>query len=165
MAKGKAVQDVEETESVGSGNIGIDLLAKAIAEATTAAIKAAKPIEKKNILTYEGKTPWSPPDGEARVKLKRTMYIHSLMVDPDRVSNPETRLLNKVRPGRYCDGFISIERRRDKGINITWPIKTVDQRMRLSGHFGIRNLEELLQRCVDEDRAPKPERPPEWDDD
>lgn len=164
MAKSKAAVQ-EEVETTDSGQIGVDVLAKAIAQATTAAIQAAKPIEKKTILTYTGKNPWSPPDGEAKLKLKRTMYIHSLMINPDQVSNAEIKLLNKVRPGRYCDGFISVERRRDKGINITWPIKTVDQRMRMSAIYGIRNLEELLQRCIDEDRAPKPERPPEWDDD
>jgi hypothetical protein len=131
-----------------------DVLARAIANATTAAINASKPIEKKSIITYKGDTPWHKA-GEAHVKAKRKYYIHSLLIDPDFHSNEEITLLNKVRPGRYLDGFVTVERRRDKGINVQWPIKTPDQKMRLASTYGIITLTQLLQHCIDEAAAPK----------
>lgn len=153
MSKTKVAQEAP-TEAATPG---LDVLAEAIARATTQAIQAAKPVEKKTILTYKGRNPWDPPEGTPKLKLKRKMFVHSLAVDPDMVSNDEIAMLNKVRPGRYCDGFITVERRRDKGINISWPIKTASQRMRLSAQYGIRSLVDLLQCCVSEDRTPIPD--------
>ena len=135
-------------------DVGYELLANAIAAATTQAIQAAKPIEKKTILNYKGDTPWHKRD-EVHLKLKRRMFLHSQLIDPDFVSNAEILVLNKVRPGSYFDGFVHVERRRDKGLNIWWPLKTPDQKMRLATQYGVITLPQILQHCIDEAAAPK----------
>jgi len=149
---------LEETSAVPADvpvPAGMEVLAQAIAQAMTGANKASKPVEKKTILTYDGITPWSPPKGEKRLKAKRKFHVHSLLVDPDFHSNEEIDLFNKVRPGTYLNGFVKVERRRDKGINISWQIKTPDQKMRLAATYGITSLAQLLQRCIAEAAQPK----------
>ena len=133
---------------------GFALLADAIAAATTKAITASKPVEKKTILNYKGETPWHGKD-EPKLKLKRRMFQHGMLIDPELVTNDEIMLMNKLRPGRYFDNFVTVERRRDKGINFTWPMKTQDQKIRLAMQYGCVTIPQVLQRCIDEAAAPK----------
>ena len=142
---------------------GFEILANAIAAATTRAITATKPVEKKTILNYKGDTPWHKRD-EVKLKLKRKMYQHGQLIDPDMVSNEEIAIMNKLRPGRYFDGFVTVERRRDKGLNFTWPLKTPDQKMRLAMQYGAITIPQILSRCVEEAAAPKKDFVPDEDD-
>lgn len=133
----------------------------ALAAALFQAIEATKPPAKKNMFNRKPNTPWSPKDGSRKLKLKRKMYQHGLLINEDTVSNDEIDLLNKVRPGLYCDGNVRVYRRRDRGVDIDYVIKTAAQRLRLVNQFGIRNLSELLLRCISEAEAPKK---PEFDE-
>ena len=127
-----------------------NITAQELANAFTAAMNAAKPREKKNIFNYQRVTPWTPTDGSPKLTLKRKMYQHGIPINENRVTNEEIQLLNKLRPGTYCDGFITVVRRRDKGLNIDYPFKTPAQRLQLVNSFGVRNLSELVQRCLTE---------------
>ena len=124
------------------------------------AINSTKPIEKKNPFNRKVNTPWTPKDGAKKIKLKRKMHQHGRLINEDVLSNAEVDLCNKVRPGRYLDNYVTIYRRRDRGIDIDYPTKTASQRLRLVNQFGIRNLSELLQACIDEALTPKK---PEFD--
>lgn len=126
-----------------------------LAAAIVAAVQATKPVEKKNPFNRVVRTPWTPKDGSKKLKLKRKMYHHGLLVNEDILSNREVELCNKVRIGKYCDGYVNIVRRRDRGVDIDYQVKTASQRLRLVNQFGIRNLSELLEYCIQEAEAPK----------
>jgi len=144
--KGSAEKPQEKEVSVGSSEL---------AQALVAAIEAAKPVQKKNQFTRKEGTPWTPKDGSPKIKLRRKMYQHGLLMDPDFLTNDEISLLNKVRPGTYMNGHVQVVRRRDRGLSLEYPVKTAAQRLRLVSEFGIRNLSDLLKRCIDEAENPK----------
>jgi hypothetical protein len=115
---------------------------------------------KRTQFNKQSKTPWMPKDGETRLRLKRKAYHHGMLIgDPKeagcRLTNDEIALLNQLKPGSYCNGYVKVARRRDKGIDIDYPIRTNSQRLRLVNDFGIRSFAELLQRCVHEAAQPK----------
>lgn len=117
------------------------------------AINATKPVEKERL--HKPRNAWSPKDGKAKLKLKRKMYQHSLLMDEDLLTNEQIELLNQLRPGSYLDGWVKVTRRKDKGVDITYPIKSQSNRMQLASRFGITSLDSLLQRCIDEGNAGK----------
>lgn len=159
MPRAKKTESVQEqTTTPVENSVNLEFI-KAIAEAlktsTVEAIKATKPIEKKTAVTRVPRTPWTPKDGSPKLKLKRKMYQHGLLIDPDMETNETIDLLNKLRPGTFMDGWVKVVRRKDKGIDIDYAIKTASQRLKLVNQFGIRNFNELLQRCIDEAANPK----------
>ncbi len=125
-----------------------------LADALVAAIQATKPVEKKTVFTRVKNTPWTPKDGSPRAKLKRKMYQHGLPITT-RVTNEEIELLNKLKPGRYCDGNVTVTKRKDKGLDIDYKIRTAAQRLKLVNLVGHRNFKELLERIVLEQANPK----------
>lgn len=150
-----ALEAFREQQKAGGETIRVATEAqKALADAFVEAINRTKPEEKKTILNYKGKTPWSPPDGEERVKLKRKYFHHGMLID-EKLSNAECALLNKIKPGNYCEGFVRVTVRKDRGIDIDHPVRTTSQRLRLVNQFGIRNFSELLERIIDEKENPK----------
>lgn len=119
-------------------------------QALVQAIQQTKPVEKKNAINRKPGTPWTPKDGSPKLKLKRKMFQHGLLIDSDMESNETVDLLNRLKPGRFLDGWVSVTRRRDKGIDITYPIRSSSQRLKLSSTFGITSFKGLLERCVEE---------------
>lgn len=134
----------------------VSLGSQELANALIAAMEAVKPVQKKTPFNRVRKTPWTPPLGTPQLKLKRKCFQHGLPINADSVSNEEIALLNKVRPGTYCDGFVRVFRRRDKGIDIDYKHGTASQRLKLVNQFGIRNFAELLQQCITEADRPRP---------
>jgi hypothetical protein len=126
----------------------------ALVSALVQAIEATKPVQKKNASNRKIVTPWTPKDGSPKLKLKRKMFQHGLAIDPDMIYNEDIEALNQLKPGRFLDGWVSIVRRRDKGIDIVYPMKTASQRLKLVNQFGIRNFRELILRCVEEANNP-----------
>lgn len=131
-----------------------DVLAQ-LAAVLTQVLQQNKPVEKKTTANRIPRTPWSPKNGEPKLKLKRKFYQHNYPLDAKRMTNERIALANQLKPGRFCDGFVTVTRRRDKGINITWPLKTPDQKLFLVQNFGLRNLDEIMQYCIDEAKNPK----------
>lgn len=124
-----------------------------LVQAFVAAIEANKPVVKKTAANRTKNTPWTPKDGSPQIKMKRKMFHHGLPL-ASRVSTAEISLLNQIKPGLYCDGHVRVIKRRDKGLDIDYPIKTSSQRLKLVNMFGIRDFKELLQRIVDEGANP-----------
>lgn len=152
MAK-KTVKTDVGIEAVKESTVGTSELAAALVQA----INATKAVEKKTIANRKPRTPWTPPDGVARLKLKRKAYQHGMLINDDRLSNDEIALFNKLRPGRFLGGNVTVTRRKDRGIDISYPIKTASQRLKLVNLFGIWNLTGLLEACIHEAQNPKPE--------
>lgn len=129
-----------------------------LAEAMVAAIEAARP-KKITAASRKPNTPWTPKDGSPKLKLKRKMYQHGIPISETRSTNERIELLNKVRPGVYCDGFVRVDRRKDRGINITYPVKTASHRLKLINDFQITSLEALLRRLIEEAENPVKYKP------
>lgn len=143
-----------ETEQEEKTNSAIAEAHQQLAKALVEAIRETQPPVKKTPITRTKRTPWSPTDGKPKLKLKRKMFHHSLELDT-KISNEEIDLLNKIRPGVYCDGWVKVIRRKDKGLDIDYPIRTSSQRLKLVNQFGIRDFKELLERIVSEQSNPK----------
>jgi hypothetical protein len=137
---------------------------KELAEAFVEAIERTKPKEKKTSFNRPRLGPWEPKDGSRKPKLKRPMFQHGVDLHEATLSKEEIELLNKVKPGSYCGGFVRVIKRKDKSLDIDYPIRTASQRLRLVNQFGIRNLAELCQRLIDEAARPKAYLDPEDDD-
>lgn len=147
MAKSSKTEKTEQTQvSVGASEL---------AQALTAAIEAAKPPTKKTVFNRKKGTPWTPEGGAPKLKLKRKIYQHGMPVSESRLTNEQIALCNKIRPGVFGDGHFRVVRRRDKGINIDYPIRTSQQRLKLVHQFGIRNFTELLEYLIREAEKPK----------
>jgi hypothetical protein len=138
--------------------------ASELAAALTHAIEVARP-QKKTVFSRKANTPWTPKDGSPKLKLKRKLYQHGLLLPEDRLTNAQIALANKLRPGEYCDGFVRVTRRRDKGINITYPVKTQSNRIELVVKHGVRSLDELFKTCIEQAAMPKPAVKYEEDED
>lgn len=147
----KKTEDTPDTPDVTSAN---DLV-----KALVQAINLTKPVEKKNAGNRKPQSPWDPKDGSKKLKLKRKMYQHAILIDPDMIPNDEIALLNKLKVGRFVDGWVKVFRRKDHGIDIDYPVKTASQRMKLSSQYGIRNFKELLERCIADSALPAKDTP------
>lgn len=139
----------EVAPKVPESTVGLSELAQAL----VTAIETARPKKITAANRARKGTPWSPPQGETKLKLKRKIYHHGLEVE-SRLTNEEIALLNKIKPGTYCDGWVQVVKRKDKGYNIDYKIRTASQRLKLINSFGIRDFKELLERIVDEGANP-----------
>jgi hypothetical protein len=133
---------------------------QALADAFVSAIERTRPPAKITIANRKPQTPWTPPAGVPRVKLKRKMYHHGLPIE-ERVTNEDLDLLNKLRPGVYCDGYVRVTLRKDRGLDIDYPVRTSSQRLKLVNTYGIRSFTELLQRLIAEKAEPAKYRKPD----
>lgn len=125
-----------------------------LAQALIQAIELTRPEQKKNAFNRKVGTPWTPKDGTPKPKLKRKMFQHGLPIDEDISSSKEIDLMNQLRPGVFMGGLVKVNRRKDRGLDLDYHIKTASQRLKLINQFGIRNLEELLSRCIEEASNP-----------
>jgi hypothetical protein len=126
-----------------------------LAQALVEAINITKPEAKRTISTRKKNTPWTPKDGSPKLKLKRKSHLHGILQVESRLSNEEIDLLNKVKPGVYCDGYVKVLRRKDRGIDIDYPVRTASQRLRLINDYGIVSFKTLLEHLVTEGVNPK----------
>lgn len=141
-------------------SISADVLAAALAKA----IETSRPA-RITIANRKRNTPWTPKDGVPKLRLKRPLYQHGMEVLEDRLTNEQIELANQLRPGLYCDNYIKVIRRRDKAIDITYPVKTSPQRLKLVTDYGIRNFTELLSTCVTEAKRVKEAKDKDEDSD
>lgn len=168
MAKTKTTE-VQEDSVVLPAGVSADALAaalQALADSTRAqadAASAAAKIVKKTTLNRKHNSPFDPKDGKAKARFKRKTYLHSLALDEKFHTNDEIEAANKLRPGSYCDGLIRVTRRKDKGIDIDWPVKTAAQRLRLATQYGLTTFKDICERCITE--AAQPKRSSALDDD
>jgi hypothetical protein len=111
----------------------------------------------------EKRTPWSPEPGTPKTRMRRVFYHHGIPLG-ENISNDEIELLHQLKPGAYCDGFVRVTLRKDRGIDISYPVRTASQRLKLVNSYGIRSFTELLERVIDERNNPTKYRRPEDQD-
>jgi hypothetical protein len=136
-----------------------------MAQALITAIEATRPPTKKNPFNRKPGDPWQAKDGSKKLKFRRAMYQHGAELNPDQLFNEEIDLLNKIKPGIYCQGVVRVSRRKDRGYDISYPVRTAQQRLRLVNEFGITSLEDLCKRILAEMADPKRYKGPDDDDD
>lgn len=144
----EGVIEVDQTKEDIAGEAN-----QALVNAFVSAIERTRPVEKKTVFSRKSKTPWSPPDGVPRTKFKHKFYQHGILIG-EQVTNEDIELMNKIKPGLYCDGWVRVNLRKDKGLDIDYPVRTSSQRLKLTNTYGIRSFTELLQRVVDEKTNP-----------
>lgn len=150
--------------ALASGNIpmaGVQDLAAAL----VMAIEQTRPPQKKNPFnrTKICKTCGKHPN--THVKLVRAWYQHGgIELDPKIFCNETIELLNKVKPGIYCKGIVRVTKRKDRSYDISWPVRTAAQRLRVMNEAG-NTFEAILQRCIDEHADPKKFKGPDDLDD
>ena len=152
MATKKTSEDSAPTIPAAP-QISVD--ANAFVQAIMSAVEAANGPRKKTILTRKNGGPFAPKDGEIKPKLKRKTYQHGVLINEESVSSAEINSLNKLKPGSYCDGLVRVERRRDKGLNLTYNIRTAAQRLKLLNEYGLTSLVAICERCAAEAAQPK----------
>jgi hypothetical protein len=106
---------------------------------------------------------YEPKDGTVKPKLRRISYHHGVELAANSLTSEEIDLLNKIKAGSYCGGHVRVIKRKDRGIDIDYPIRTASQRLKLVNQFGITSFAGLIQRIVDE--ATHPENYKKSDDD
>lgn len=149
---------------------------KALGLVFSDAITKSRPVEKKNFATRKPRSPWDPTDGSPKLKLKRKMYQHGILIDPDFNDNATIDALNHLKVGRYLGDWVKVYKRKDQGIDIDYPVKTASQRMKLPG-MGITEqrdpatnkliksgLQIFVERMIEEGKRPKQELPTDDDE-
>jgi hypothetical protein len=123
----------------------------ALAQAIVAATEAVNGPRKKTIAQKKPSTPWSAKPGEAKPKLKRLMSHHGHLFNQDNLSPAEITALNRItKPGKYLDGFVEVRLRKDRGLDIDYPVKTAAQKVKLMTEYGVSTMEQLANRIADE---------------
>ena len=136
-----------KTSTKAEPTVGLSELAQAL----VSAIETTRPNQKKSIMDRKKLNPWTPKDGSPKItSFKRPMYHHSLLIDPKTTYNEDCLLLDKVRPGKYVNGIVSVTKRRDGGLDIDYPIRTNAQRLKFLGLLDKRSFNGLLSQIVKE---------------
>ena len=126
-----------------------------LTEALTNAINSTRPPDKITIANRKSRTPWTPPEGTPRAKLKRKFFHHGISLkDGENLSNAEIDLLNQIRPGVYMDGLVNVRQRKDRGLDVDYKVSTASDRLKLVNRFKITSFEDLLARIVAEHTNP-----------
>jgi hypothetical protein len=160
-----ALQALRETKISGADGTATTVsdAQQALADAFVTAIERTREKPKAQAGSRKKKTPWSPKDGEPKLKMKRVFFQHGIPLG-ENVDNETIALLHQLKPGHYCDGYVRVTLRKDRGIDISYPVRTASQRLRMVNQYGIRSFPELLQRLIDEKNDPKKYRKPEDED-
>ena len=142
----------DNTTTDNSQKYGLNQLADALMQA----LNAVKPIEKKNIMTRKKMNPWTPKDGSPKIlEFKRPMYHHGIPIEPKFTYNEVCVLLNKVKPGTYCDKLVRVSKRKDGGLDIDYPIRTAAQRLKVLPYTSGKGFLGLIERLIAERADPK----------
>lgn len=148
---------IEEPKPAKEPVVGISELAAALVQA----IETTRPPQKKTVFNRIKRNPWAPKDGSPKImSFKRPMFHHGIPINPKTTTNENCKLLDKIKPGTYCNGHITVRKRKDNGYDIDYPVRTAAQRLKLN-QFGITSFESLLQRLIDERSDPKRYAQPE----
>lgn len=119
------------------------------------AIELTRPAQKKTAFNRKANTPWTPKDGAPKLKMKRKFYQHGVEIKAGKVNNEDIELLNKLKPGVYFDGNVKVNRRKDRGYDIEYNVKTASQRLKLINQYGVRNFTDLVGKLVAEGSRPR----------
>lgn len=150
----KKTTETDQTTPATSPMVAVD--ATAFAQAILSATEAVNGPKKKTILTRKSGSPWANKDGSAKPRLRRKMSQHGQAFIEDNLTAGEINALNRIKKaGSYINGFVTVKIRKDRGLDITYPMKTAAQRLKLMNDYGVTSIEQLANRIADEASQPK----------
>jgi hypothetical protein len=125
--------------------------------ATLAADAETGPIKQIPQAKYKPVTPFNPKglQEHERPSLKRKSYMGGFKLKEHNMTDNEIRLFNRLKGGRYHDNRWTVIET-DDSVTLMFPSKTPEDKMQLSKE--VRNLEDLLQKILDEANPPAKHR-------
>ena len=158
----EAIKAIRERKASGAApQVGISELAQAL----VTAIEITRPKQKVHAYQRKRTCPICKQDPKTHIKLKRIWYQHGgIEMDPKIFCNEALELLNQVKPGVYCKGLVRVNKRKDRAYDISWPVATSAQRLRVMNEAG-NTFEAILRRCIEEHADPARFKGPDDGDD
>lgn len=138
--------DSTDTSTPDATTLTADQLTQSFATAVRSVIDAVKP-PKVSIADFKPVTAFNPT-GARRRRLKRTVYQNGARMNPALLTDKEIALLDKVKPGRYCEGLVTVhevQRGGNTEVHLAYANKTLEDRMALKN--VARNLQDMLEQC------------------
>lgn len=100
-------------------------------------------------------TPWNPKGKRDRVSFTRPTFLHGIALNPLMHTEEEIQLFNKLKPGRYLDRKVEVQRGNDGSMNLKWEGKKIDQRIMFYSEYPTISL---LLSAIIKDREVKEEK-------
>jgi hypothetical protein len=115
----------------------------------------SQPVKRVPWAKFKTRSPFNPTGNKKR-KLTRRCYQNGFPMNIKKLHDEEIVMLNKVVPGRYMNGLVTLIQVQNGGntdLHIVYENKSFDQRLALKSEF--RNLKEMLSICLDEAKTRK----------
>lgn len=112
----------------------------------------SQPVKRVPWAKFKTRSPFNPTGNKKR-KLLRRIYQNGYPVNIKKLFDEEIAMFNKIEPGRYMDGLVTIVQVQTGGntdLHVVYANKSFDQRLALKSNF--RNLREMLSICLDESK-------------
>jgi hypothetical protein len=100
-------------------------------------------------------SPWNPEGKRVRPKFTRNTYLHGILLNPLTHSEEEIHLFNKLKPGRYLDRKVEVQRNNEGEINLQWAGAKNDMRIEMYTQYPSMTL---MLRAIIAEREAKEER-------
>lgn len=128
-----------------------------LAVALKEAIQETAPVVQEHISRYRGATPFNPSGAQEheRPQLRGTFLQNGSKMSMPFLSDNEINLLNQLKPGRFIGRKVEVVERVENGevtVEIRYSNGTNEQRLEMKNE--VRNLAELLERCIAEAGKP-----------
>lgn len=135
-----------------------DITAKAmltIAESVKALVESQQSVRQIPLSEIKPVSPWNPEGKRNRVPLSRVTMINGNPLNPMMMTEGEIILANELKPGRYMNRKIEVQRSQDGTINIVWANAKIEQRMEMAALYPDFTA---LAKAVINDRKAKEEK-------
>lgn len=76
-------------------------------------------------------TPWNPEGKRDRLTFTRPTFMHGIALNPLTHRESEIKLFNALKPGRYLDRKVEVQRGNDGSINLKWEGGKIDKRIEM----------------------------------
>lgn len=153
----------------GAVPVGTDVVAppETLADRTAAAmLRIAESMEKMEArreavrqLTYAEILPVSAvnPEGKRnRIAFTRDTYLHGILLNPFQHTEEEIALFNKLKPGRYLDRKVEVQKNNNGDVNLVWEGGKNDNRMQMYSQYP--SIVTMLKAIVAEREAKEAKR-------
>lgn len=106
-----------------------------IAQAMEARMAREESVRQIPITEIKPVTPWNPEGKKNRREFSRATFLNDVMLNPMTHSEAEMALFNKLKPGRYLNRRLEVQKNANGEINVVWNGKTLDKRMSFYSEF------------------------------
>lgn len=101
-------------------------------------------------------TPFNPKGERNRKGFTRPTFLHGIALNPLTHTQAEMDLFNKLKPGRYLDRKVEVQRSNDGSINVKWEGKNRDLRIEFYTKYPTITL--LLEAIIKDREAKEQKR-------